>query len=199
MLLDLLKTLLNDKKIPCISSIFHNNKYIVDFKEKSEIFNTFFAEQCSVIPNKSVLPSQLTLLTENLLANCHFSKKDILQIIRNLDSNKANGHDMISIPMLKLCGDSICKPPVLIFKTCLRNGRFPLKWKKANVVPIHKKGNKQTIKNYRPVSLLPICGKIFERLLYDTMFDFIYFLQINLDSDREILVAINFFQLIMKS
>ena len=69
---------------------------------------------------------------------------------------------------------------------------------------MHKKGDKQTIKNYRPVSLLPICGKIFERLLYDTMFDFfflriIYFLQINLDSDQEILASINFFQLIMKS
>ena len=159
----------------------------------------FFAEQCSVIPNKSVLPPQLTWLTENLLANCYFSKKDILQIIRNLDSNKAHGHDMISIPMLKLCGDSICKPLVLIFKTCLRNGRFPLEWKKVNVVPIHNKGDKQTIKNYRPVSLLPICEKIFERLLYDTMFDFIYFLQINLDSDWEILASINFFQLIMKS
>ena len=75
--------------------------------------------------------------------------------------------------------------------------------KKANVVLVHKKGDKQTIKNYRPVSLLPICGKIFERLLYDTMFDFflriIYFLQINLDSDQEILASINFFQLIMKS
>ena len=176
-----------------------NASTLLILKKRVQSSALFFAEQCSVIPNKSVLPSQLTLLTENLLANCHFSKKDILQIIRNLDSNKANGHDMISIPMLKLCGDSICKPPVLIFKTCLRNGRFPLKWKKANVVPIHKKGNKQTIKNYRPVSLLPICGKIFERLLYDTMFDFIYFLQINLDSDREILVAINFFQLIMKS
>ena len=106
---------------------------------------------------------------------------------------------MISIPMLKLCGDSICKPLVLIFKTCLRNGRFPLEWKKVNVVPIHKKGDKQTIKNYRPVSLLPICEKIFERLLYDTMFDFIYFLHISLDSDWEILASINFFQLIMKS
>ena len=101
--------------------------------------------------------------------------------------------------MLKLCGDSICKPLVLIFKTCLRNGRFPLEWKKVNVVPIHKKGDKQTIKNYRPVSLLPICEKIFERLLHDTMFDFIYFLHINLDSDWKILASINFFQLIMKS
>ena len=81
---------------------------------------------------------------------------------------------MISIRMLKLCGDSICKPLELIFKMCLRNGRFPLEWKKANVVPIHKKGDKQTIKNYRPVSLLPICGKIFERLLYYTMLDFFF-------------------------
>ena len=44
--------------------------------------------------------------------------------------------------------------------------------KKTNVVSIHKKSDKQTIKNYSPVSLLPICGKIFERLLYGTMFDF---------------------------
>ena len=60
----------------------------------------------------------------------------------------------------------------LIFKTCLRNGRFSLEWRKTNVVSIHKKSDKQTIKNYSPVSLLPICGKIFERLLYGTMFDF---------------------------
>ena len=120
-----------------------------------------------------MLPSQLTLLTENSLSKCNFFKKDILQIIRNLDSNKAHGH-VISIRMLKVCGDSICKPLELIFKTCLRNGRFPLEWKKANVVPIHKKGNKQTIKNYRPVSLLPICGKIFQCLLYGTMFEFFF-------------------------
>ena len=43
--------------------------------------------------------------------------------------------------------------------------------KKANVVPIHTKDDKQTIENYRPVSLPPICRKIFERLLYDTMFN----------------------------
>ena len=45
--------------------------------------------------------------------------------------------------------------------------------KKGNITPIHKKGHKQNIKNYRPVSLLPICGKIFERLIFNEMF--IYF------------------------
>ena len=47
------------------------------------------------------------------------------------------------------------------------------KWKKDNVVPIHKKDDKQNVKNYRPVSLLPICGKIFERLIYNVMYDFL--------------------------
>ena len=44
--------------------------------------------------------------------------------------------------------------------------------KKANVVPIHKKGDKQTLENYRPVSLLSICGKILERLMFKEMFNF---------------------------
>ena len=71
--------------------------------------------------------------------------------------------------MLKTCGGSICRPLSIIFKTCLRTCIFPLEWKKANIVPIHKKGDKQTVLNYRPVSLLPICGKMFERLLYNEM------------------------------
>ena len=54
---------------------------------------------------------------------------------------------------------------------------------KANVVPIHKKGEKQILKNYQPISLLPITGKILERLLYDAMFEF--FIKNNLISDNQ--------------
>ena len=120
-----------------------------------------------------------------------------------IDSNKAYGHDMIRVRTLKLCGDPICKPLELIFKACLRNGRFLLESKKVYAVSIHKKGDKQIIKNYRPVSLLPICGKIFERLLYDTTFDF--FSKNNLFSPNRSgfrpgdSCISHFFQLIMKS
>ena len=79
---------------------------------------------------------------------------------------------MISIRMLKICGNSIYKPLQLIFRSCIENGKFTSKWKKANVVPVYKKGNKQTLWNYRPVSLLPICGKIFERLIYNCLFEY---------------------------
>ena len=67
----------------------------------------------------------------------------------------------------------------LIFNQCLDTNVltinqcnvFPLEWKKVNIVPVHKKGDKQSLKNYRPVSLLPICDKILERLIFNEMFN----------------------------
>ena len=53
----LLKAMLNDKKVPCIPPVFHDNKFLPDFSEKADLFNSFFAKQCSVIENNSVLPA----------------------------------------------------------------------------------------------------------------------------------------------
>ena len=75
--------------------------------------------------------------------------------------------------MLKLCDKSIVKPLSIIFKNCKIKKTFPNLWKKANVVPIHKKGEKDLIKNYCPVSLLPIFGNIFERLIFNSLFKYI--------------------------
>ena len=80
--------------------------------------------------------------------------------------------------MLKIYSKSIIKPLLIIYKKCLEKGCFPNEWKKANVVPVHKKNDKQLLKNYRPISLLPICGKVLERILYNSMFEF--FIQNNL-------------------
>ena len=74
--------------------------------------------------------------------------------------------------MIKLCENSICKPLSIIFKDCLNESKFPHEWKKANVVPVHKKGNKQSLENYRPISLHRICSNIFESLIYNEMFTF---------------------------
>ena len=91
----------------------------------------------------SVLSTTLIKKTRGSLSTIRFTSDDILKIIRNLDRNKAHGHDMISIRMVKLCDASLCKPLELIFKSCLESGKFPLEWKKANVVPAYKKGDKQ--------------------------------------------------------
>ena len=132
--------------------------------------HTFFANQYSLLNNSSVLPNNLAKLTNISLDTVNFSTGDISKIINNLDLDKAHGHDMLSIGMIKLCGNSICKPLSIIFNDCLKVGKFPSDWKKAHVVPIHKKGDKQCLENYRPISLLPICSEIFERLIYNELF-----------------------------
>ena len=63
--------------------------------------------------------------------------------------------------MRKLGGNSICKPLSIIFNDCLNEGKFPHECRKANVVAVHKKRNKQSLKNYRSISLLPICSEMF--------------------------------------
>ena len=94
-------------------------------------------------------------------------------MLESQNVNKAHGHDDISIRMIKPRGELIVKPLSIIFKNCIDNGIFPDIWKKSNIIPVHKKEDKQIIDTYRPVSLLPICGKIFEKLLFNSMFKFV--------------------------
>ena len=74
--------------------------------------------------------------------------------------------------MLKLCAAEVALPLEIIFNDCIKSGTFPNSWKYANVQPIHNKGNRQDKSNYRPISLLPICGKILEKIVFDHVYAF---------------------------
>ena len=75
--------------------------------------------------------------------------------------------DNLSIRMIKICGKSITYPFKLIFEASLQEGTFPRCWKKANVVPVLKKEDKNLSKKCRPISLLPISP---EKLRVTTLF-----------------------------
>ena len=72
--------------------------------------------------------------------------------------------------MIITSDSDIVKPLSILFRKYLNSGVFPDNWKKANILPVHKKGNKQLIQNYHPVSLLPISSKIFERLIFNLLY-----------------------------
>ena len=74
--------------------------------------------------------------------------------------------------MLILCDETIAIPLKLIYEQVLAIGIFPNIWKSANLTPIHKKGDKQLVKNYRPISLLPIYGKMFEKIIFNQLYLF---------------------------
>ena len=75
--------------------------------------------------------------------------------------------------MIKICSQSLILPLKIIFEHSLKKGKFPKIWKKANVVPVHKKEDKKLVKSwYCPISLLPIFGKMFERVIYNSLFNY---------------------------
>ena len=84
----ILETFLNDKKILCIPPVFHDNKFVIDFREEAKLFNTIFAEQMTLQKNNSELPKNL-LVTEKRLSNVQISNENMIKIINNLDPNKA--------------------------------------------------------------------------------------------------------------
>ena len=169
----ILNYFLNNIKIPSIPPLFSNGKTITNVVEKANLFNDFFAAQCTPLENTSTLPPFFRK-TCKTISKINFNGDDIICIIKSLDSKKAHGVDNISIRMIKLCGNSIIYPLTLIFEDCIAKGIFPDLWKLANVIPAYKKESKNIVKNYRPISLLPIFAKIFERLLYNSLFFHFY-------------------------
>ena len=120
--------------------------FIADFKKKVELFNCFFSKQCSLIANYSEIPTILSSRTYKRLSTVTLSAKDIEKIIQGLDPNKGYGNDNISIRMLKMCSDIICKPLEIILSQDLTSGSFPSEWEKGNIVPIHRNMINKTYK-----------------------------------------------------
>ena len=151
----MLNTFLNKCKLPKIPPLFVNNMYVTDCQEKATLFNDFFSAQCNPFTNNSTLPNFVPL-TDKTLSDFQISDNEIKELLAGLNVNKAHGPDEISANMLKICHESIILPLNIIFSNILNTGIFPSQWKKANVTPVHKKNDKQSINNYRPTSLLPI-------------------------------------------
>ena len=102
--------------------------------------------------NSSVLPINQTFLTQSWLTSLDFNEEEILKNIRALIIHKAHGHDDISIRMIKICDKSLLKPSILLFQNSAKLSYFPDIWKRSNIIPVHKKNDKQAVENYRPIS-----------------------------------------------
>ena len=98
---------------------------------------------------------------------------EINRTILNLDQTKSTGPYSIPIKALKILGPKISQPLTKIINQSFTEGIFPSKLKVAKVVSIFKKGDSEIASNYRPISLLPIFSKIFEKLMHERIYSFL--------------------------
>ena len=157
----MINTVLIKAKVPIIPLLLENGLFVTDFIEKAKLFNDYFVLQRTSLDTGNEIPDDIQR-NSTLIGDFVISEEKIMNIIRSLNPNKAHGWDKISIRMIKISDISLVTPLKIIFTNCLKRGVFPAIWKCANVVPVHKKNEKNLKSNYRPISLLPIFGKVFE-------------------------------------
>ena len=133
--------------------------------DQAELFNTFFYRQFSEASEYNINVD----LNDPESFKIDFSKTCIQNMLKSINPNKAMGPDKIHGRVLKSCSMSISKPLSILFKKTYYGGIIPDDWKSALVVPVHKKGSKANVENYRPISLTCIVMKVMERIVRDEL------------------------------
>ena len=93
------------------------------------------------------------------------TSSEVKEVISNLDQSKASGYDNLSARLLVYAQKYVCQPLAHILNLSFTTGIFPDNLKVARVVPVLKKGDKSLPGNYRPISILPVVDKVFEKLV----------------------------------
>ena len=149
----------NTHRLP--ECMYLKNCYRNNPADQAGLFNNFFYDQFSESSNYNISIDYTN--DENFeISFCHIK---IRKLLSKINSNKACGPDAIHGRILKNCAVSLAYPLSLLFKLSYNTGSVPREWKLAHVVPIHKKGSKENIENYRPISLTSLVMKTFERIL----------------------------------
>ena len=94
------------------------------------------------------------------------TETDVSDVIENINPRKSSGWDSPTVPiLLKKTASAIAPSLGAIFNHCIAESFLPTKWKMGEWTPVFKKGDKQAKENYRPITVLPLLGKVFEHLI----------------------------------
>ena len=141
----------------------------------TNIANTFQSTSAAVSDNltNTISSNVSDIIGLNGFSFKNISSTDVASALRDSPSTSSASFDGINGKMLKLSASAITTPLAHIFNNSLKAGYFPASWKSAIVMPVHKKGDKFDVANYRPISLLSPFSKIFEKIVNLQLNDYI--------------------------
>jgi hypothetical protein len=140
--------------------------------DKANLFNEYFTGIQSLQTEPPQLDEPEVDQDGPHLDSITATEQDVTDLLSILDVNKAYGPDDISPRVLKEAAPVIVTSITRLFNMSLASGVFPASWKMANVVPIYKKAEEFFTSNYRPISLLSILAKVFERVVFKYLFNY---------------------------
>ena len=172
--------ILNSKKIKHnkISSLNVDGISHTEPTKIAESFNKFFSEIGDNLAKKfsnnySEFHNYLRNPVIHSMFLFHTSETEITKVIKSLKNTNSTGHDNFSIKFIKISYSILAPALAKIFNLAINAGIYPSNLKIAKVIPIFKKGDQTSINNYRPISILSPLNKIFEKILYSRLINYI--------------------------
>ena len=162
-----------------ISSLLINDNKVTEPQAIADSFNNFFCNIGERLANNfsnqnnSEYKKFLNDPAPQSMFLFNTDTTEIINTIRNLKNNNSTGHDEFSLKFIKLSLPILAPALVKIFNLSLATGSYPDNLKIAKVIPIFKTGAQSSVNNYRPISILSTINKIFEKLLYSRLINYI--------------------------
>ena len=154
-----------------IPPLFNGPDVLSSASDKAKVFAENFFLNSNLDDSGFSLPFFLSRTNFKLHDIC-VTPKMVRKFVMNLDLSKASGPTCIPVVVLKNCESELSYILAELFNKCLKESCFPDCWKVSSVVPVFKNvGERSTAKNYRPVSLLSVVSKVFEKLVNNRIVD----------------------------
>ena len=165
--MELFNRLTSRSSIPDSVTI-NGDKVFITPNTKAEAFNYCFASAFNI---GRVLPTDIdtTPYSQNNISEIILNREEVPIALLKIDPSKTPRPDLIHRKILKECASELAPSLCTLFNLSLRLGKLPLEWKRSNVVPVFKKGDKSVISNYRPMSLLSLFSRLCERCILDKL------------------------------
>jgi hypothetical protein len=159
---EVIPTLLSDSGIP-----------VDDCKAKADLFNNFFSSVFTT--DDGSLPTFPDFLNSSIppIENIVFSPDSVRTKLLCLKKSKTNNPDNFPPIVLQSCAHQLSIPLSIIFNFVFLKSELPSSWLLSTVIPLFKKGQKNLVSNYRPISLTSSCCKVMESIIHDHLTHFL--------------------------
>ena len=151
----------------------------------AEAFNCHFAnidhDMARDIPAADAVPESYLISTNTTFSFKSCSSNEVRKLFEKLETKKSTGLDNLPSRMLKIAAGVLAPSLAFLFKESISSGIVSTEWKLARVTAIFKKGKRQNVNNYRPISIIPAVAKVFEKIIYDQFFKYL--------NDNDLLVS----------
>lgn len=159
------------------SSMTYNDRGLSSGEDICNAFAEYFNSVYLPVTSPSNSPATDSFISNSIvpspiadISSIEIVEAEVLKILKSLDGRKSAGPDGLHPVLISNCTSSLTFPVCVIFKRSINEGFMPKVWKEATVTPIHKKGSKREITNYRPISKLCVFAKVIERVIHNQMY-----------------------------